>query len=447
LSRLWLILGVWGTAAQAAGTFSGMGLPEQGGGFSGPAEPGVLGVGTNPAAARSLGLEALVDVGILGSHFSAKLAGEAPEANSSSSAVPYLAFTAPLGRHLGLGGSISVPYGRGGSATPDGSQRFHGIEGSMVVGRADLSLSVVPLPWLTVGGGAVAEKAIIESEAAVDTGAMLYELLGTDEFIGQELLEGTREVRNFGGTGFGGTLGFVAEHASGVQLHGAWRSSVRVPVVGDVSLVPSSAFELQIDGEVRGDLIYPAELHGALTVPLGPVRATAELAWVGWSAASERAMVVEDTSITSGDAVLEAMLSSYGLDEPEALGKINSLGATGYRNTLGGGGRLVWQDGAWGALVGANYAPASVPDAWVHPGSVDFDSIDLRAGIRRRLWRGVELGLSGAWVAAQDRHIENSEASFLADPSEAPVVPPSNGVYKVGLWRAGLSLIYRSKGA
>jgi hypothetical protein len=27
------------------------------------------------------------------------------------------------------------------------------------------------------------------------------------------------------------------------------------------------------------------------------------------------------------------------------------------------------------------------------------------------------------------------------------VVPPSNGVYKVGLWRAGLSLIYRSKGA
>ena len=57
---MWLL---WIGSALAS-TNAGMGLSPLGGGFAGVSESGVLGLGLNPAAAKSEGIEGAIDAGL-----------------------------------------------------------------------------------------------------------------------------------------------------------------------------------------------------------------------------------------------------------------------------------------------------------------------------------------------------------------------------------------------
>ena len=89
------------------------------------------------------------------------------------------------------------------------------------------------------------------------------------------------------------------------------------------------------------------------------------------------------------------------------------------------------------------YSSRAVPDEWVHPANIDFESIDTRVGAGLRTSVGVDIGFSAGWLFTPQRTITTSAASYLADPDEGPVYPSGNGTYSLRLFSAGLNVVYR----
>ena len=97
-------------SAALAGSTAGMGLSPMGGGFGGITEPGVLGLASTPAAARSAQTEMGADFSMSRWNIDAKLDGQAPVSGSGVVPMPYLGATIPLGP-FGIGLAGSIPYG------------------------------------------------------------------------------------------------------------------------------------------------------------------------------------------------------------------------------------------------------------------------------------------------------------------------------------------------
>ena len=95
-------------ASALASTNAGMGLSPLGGGFAGVSETGVMGLGLNPAAAKSEHIEGAIDVGLSLYSLGVTLDGAEGVHTTGISPTPTVALTVPI-QDFGLGAYFMVP--------------------------------------------------------------------------------------------------------------------------------------------------------------------------------------------------------------------------------------------------------------------------------------------------------------------------------------------------
>ena len=226
-------------------------------------------------------------------------------------------------------------------------------------------------------------------------------------------------------------------------MAGVYRTQTAVPFEAFLNLIPSNSFQLALESDVTGELVFPAEAHFMVAREMRGVRLAMEGQWVGWSAVANLQYDLVNPTLGSPDPVMELILSEYGLTDLSVLGQSQADRRQGFVDTFGGGLRADIDAGAWMVMLRSFYASRAVPDAWVHPGSLDFSSMDNRVGIRRRFKSGLDLGLSFGWYIVPDRNVRDSTASYLSDPDKGHILPSGNGDYHLNLWSTGLSVVFR----
>ncbi len=435
-------------AAHARGTASGLGVPQYGGAFAGVGESGVHGLPFNPASAAVPGLELGADLTGFLSNYWSRLQGEEAEGGISARGVPFLAAAASIPKvdWLGFGVTFGAPYARAaGEATSTSPQRFHGLSGGLWVLSLDATAAIEPVPGIQLGGGVAFQNLTGDSRYALDTGAVLTELFGEDmePLIGEPWLEGEVDITKVEGQGKGGIVGARVTAIEGWTLAGSYRTVTRFPMTADLDLLPSNEFTLLLESDIEGEMVMPPEAHGMVARDMGRFRLAAEGQWIGWSHAASTSFELVNPELGSRDAVMEAVLVGYGLTDVSDLGRTQMDRNVGYVDTYGGGLRLDMDAGKTEWMVRSFYSSRATPDAWVHPGNLDFASLDNRVGVTLRTDVGLDVGLSLGWYYVPDLVNLNSKASFLADPEEGPVMPSGNGLYTLDLYSAGVNLVYR----
>jgi len=434
-----------------AGSPSGLGLPFQGGAMSSPVEPGASGLALNPAAALSEGVELLLDAQRIGYSYDYTLyepldgSTPTPFKDSASFPAPYIALSVPFSDRVGLGLSAKLPYARIGEGPPDGTARFHSISGTILMGELETALAVQVVQHLVIGAGFRAGRAAYSSVNAIDTGILMYEILGdeAEDLIGDPFFEGTREVRDGQSTPKSVSIGFVSTLPV-LTLAGGWRSSSKARFEGQVEMVPSNDLNMSLKGELDGDFVFPAEWFLAVEAPIGSVQAGAEMGLIRWGQSSETLIAIVNTSLATDDPTLSGLMSLYGLDDPTLIGDIQSMGKFGLRDILVGG---AWINGPlrddWEYTIGTWVSPPSVEEAFVHPGNADYWTADLRAALAWQATGFITVGLSADWLASKERIIEQSGLDLKnTDPDSAGALPSGNGSYDLDMSSLGLSVLF-----
>lgn len=427
--------------ALAAGA-AGSSTPALGGGLASPGADGAAGLFHTPASAHPDSGELLLNLQYVYSRVEMQLEGQDQEVSQGGDLIPALAVAGPIGP-VGLGLALMAPYGRGGDNGEDSSLRFHNQSGEVRVLEADLCLAAAPARWLTVGGAARVGAIALETVNAVDTGVLIAGAVdGGEEALGDPFLEGTQSVLSGSGTAWGWAAGLRAEPAPGWAIAASYRSRLQGMVRADLSYYPSDALAVEITGEVLTWMELPDELSVAGQIPLGEATVTPELTWVGWSSWARLDTRLQGLRFSSRDPVLDGVLEGFGTTLEALLADMEaSVTANGNRDILSGGvsvrGPLA---PGWDLLGGAWYVPASVPDEYVNPGNVDFDTLDLRFGAawssrrRTRLTGLVDLYLAG------ERSVSGTLYDPLADGASGLALPSGDGRYALELYRFGLSL-------
>ena len=422
-----------------------LGIPNHGGGFAGPTQPGVYGLNYTPTAALSASGEILVDTAIIRSNFSIQLDGKDPHPRTGVTPLPSLAALVPLHERVGLGLTLGVPYARLGSGDEDGPFRMWTIEGGIILAEARGSLAVQVHDKWTLGLGARFGYSIFNSFVAMDTGALMYQMYGSpaDELIGDPLLEGTREISNGSGSGWGFTLGARFEPIPDVVFVASYASALSTPLSAQMDMTPSNDLALLLRAELEGDWSYPEEFNVGLSLPVGAVMLHANAEYIGWGSVSTTLANINDAYVVSEDSFLTGVLGAYGLNDPASLGDFDTQSYSGMQNILTGGLGVTWDPHpAWTALAAVHYTPGAIRDEYISPANVDFEGMDYRIGSQWRPHESWELAATlDVWVMTP-RNITTSVADVYNE-SPLPNTPNANGDYRLGLQRLGLSSVYR----
>lgn len=446
---------MWLVAALAhASALAGFGVPVTGGGLVAGWEQGPAGVVVNPAAAWAPDAELLLDVGAMQTTYHFRLEGEREQPATGTSPVPFLAGTVPVGP-VGVGLGVFAPYARGGAGSdPEGPQRYHSVVGNLLVAEADLAVATHlefgrdrPLFDVEVGGALRGARMTMRSERSFDTGALLYGMLGPEAGVPLQdpLLEGTLALEGLRGTTFGAATGLRVTVAERVTLAFGYRSSLRMRLRGPVTLVPSKDLQMVVEGDVRTELVLPAEGTLSTRVDLGRGALLGEVALLGWSSMRQIRSGIDELTISSPDPLMQGILEGYGLDEAEFLGSLGEMvTTTGMQDVwvVGAGGE-VQPGGGWTLRGYLQHAGAAVPLPNVHPGNVDWATWDVRGVARWDLGPRVSLALSGDLLLAPSRRVEDSPYALTNDPATGMVFPSADGEYAFAGGRAGLTLLYR----
>ena len=427
---------------------SGMGTPAVGGAFAGPGEDGAQGLPANPAAAHPEGWEVMLDVGTIFSSLNGELDGVGTYRSSGlSQPLPNLSAAVPVGP-VGIGVHAGVPIARSSAYPEDGAQRYHSVEGSFLIFEEGVDIAYQPADWVTLGIGGRAFQVSYEAIYAYDGAVILLGFLGPEAGvpIGSEFLEGTQQVDLFGNS-WGATAGIRLTPAEGPELALAWRSGTQLKAIGPVTTFPSSDLSVAIVGTLTSTLHVPQEVWLHALWEMDRLGFGAELGWVDWSANRWITTETDGLTITGTDADLDALFGLYGINEPEAVlaGVKEGVSDKGLEDvfSLGVSLRHPVLDERGEVRVALTAANAATASTHVHPGNIDFATLDTRVGMLYGFtdWLDVAGGLD--LYLCPTRVIEDSVFAVDSDPGLGVAQPSGNGTYSLLMVRGGLSLIFR----
>jgi len=428
-----------------AGSTAGMGLAPMGGGFGGITEPGVLGLASTPAAARSPQTEVGLDFGLNTWSLDAQLDGEAPIQASGLVPLPYLGATVPLG-DFGIGILGSIPYGGGGDFPEDGAQKFHLRQGKVFLLESSLAVAYQPIKALKIGVSGRLARGSMMKRYAVDPAGLINSKLG-GEIPAPDgdaaLADGSQEL-DISGTGVGYAVGVSGFLNNGIEIHLSYRSPMAVDLSGPATVVPTEDFDLALTGQAFTTMVFPREVAAGMVFPAGPVRLMVDGGWADWRTMERVDGTLENVSIQSDDEALSALLLATGINESSLTEPQDIYTDLGNQQVVYGGvavdiplhARLTARTGVW-------WAPTSIPDETFHLGVVDFGAWDLRAGLAWQPSQSFLVATSVDWFLIPDRTISNSALSLANDAPSGRVLPSANGDYAMQATRYGLSLLYR----
>ena len=427
--------------AHAAGA-AGMGTPAVGGGLAGPAQDGVEGLFSNPAAAHPESGEFLFNLQYAWSRTEMQLAGQDPTVSTGGNVIPALAVAAPAGP-LGFGLALMAPYGRSSTNGPDSASRFHNMGSDVRALEADLCLAVAPTDWLSVGGAARVAQLSLDNAVAVDTGVMLAGLVDDGEaMLGDPFLEGSQRVSDASGVGGGWAVGVRVTPEAGWSLAFDYRSRLRGVAEGDLTYAPVNDLDLQVTGRAQTYMQFADEWTLAGDIPVGEARITPELSWIGWSSWSVLETRLQGLRFGSRDPIFDALLRQFGGSLEGLLADLGqSISNNGNADIFSGGvGARAPISESVTFLGGVWVTPASVPDAYASPGNLDFAVTDLRWGATWTSRRGMTLGVVNDLYLVSDRVVTTSALDPLRDPDSGLAGPSGNGSYGLELYRVGFTL-------
>ncbi len=370
------------------------------------------------------------------------LEGEENAHGQGFGAVPYVGVSKRWDR-LGVGLSGLVPYGGGGSMPEDGPQRFHLVEGYAFLLEGDLSLAWEVTSRLQVGGAVRVARGLMGSTRAIDTGAMLASTLGPEAGIPLEepALEGTQQTQ-LAGSGLGWGLGISWMISEALELHGAWRSRIRLPFEGSTTLVPSNDMTFEMSGSLETEMVFPPEVELAVALARGDLRVVLGMGWAGWSSLHRVDGEIQDLQVSSPDPELSFLLAAMGVSELDLLDAGQQFGSIlGYTDVVQGGVSTTWRAAEdLDLLTAVVYSPASSADYAFSAGVMDVTYIGVGGGVTSRHVDGFEINLSLSAPVSKERVVTNSQLSLEQDPTSGLQSPSGNGRYALQAARLGVSV-------
>ena len=420
-----------------------MGLSPLGGGFAGVSETGVMGLGLNPAAAKSEHIEGAIDIGLSLYSLDVTLDGAEGVHTTGISPTPTVALTVPI-QDFGLGAYFMVPYGGGADFPADGAQRFHVISTESFLMEGGLSVAYQPVDWVRGGASFRVGQATLSKHAAMNTASLLNSKT--------DLSPPTLPIRsssvnrtNLSGHGYGYGLGLSFFLPSDHEVHIAYRSPMRVPMDGEVSLKPSDALGLTIDGEASGTMQFARELELGVVLPLGKTRLSLMAGWVDWSPLETIAIELGALEISGEGSTAEALIVQSGINNSGLTDmRLSILNDLGHGSTVHGGGTVDIPVGSeWVVRTGVFYSPSTLPAEAMHASIVDFAVLDLRLAAAFTPAEWLTAAVSADYYVIPDRDITNSSLSLSNGADSGRVLPSGNGLYSMNAARVGLTLITR----
>jgi long-subunit fatty acid transport protein len=424
---------------------SGLNLTPIGGGLAGVTERGSMGLPLNPAAARSETVEGAVDFGLNFYALSVELAGQASEVSDGVVPMPSMALTVPIG-DFGVGAYLTVPYGGGTDLNPEGAQRFHVIETDTYLIEAGLAVAFQPVEWLRGGASFRVGKGTLNKYASMNTAALVNSSAEPSPALDIEnpLFEGEQRLQ-MDGYGLGYGLGVSLMLPKGHEVHLSYRSPMRVPMTGDVTLQPSEMLDVTAQGRARGELQYARELELGGVVPLGQTRLLLLLGWVDWSPLANINIDVDRLRLSGDQQATQELIDGFGLNESALLDStITIQNDLGHGSTLHGGAAIDIPVGPqWVVRPGLFYAPTTLPSSGFHASIMDFSTLDLRLAGSYTPKSWLTLGASVDHFLIFDRDIRDSNLSLNNSADSGRVLPSGNGLYRMRATRLGFTLIVR----
>ena len=422
-----------------------MGISPLGGGFAGVSEAGVMGLGLNPAAAKSEQIEGAIDIGLSLYSLDVTLDGAEGTQSTGISPTPMIAITVPV-QDIGLGAYFMVPYGGGADFPADGAQRFHVISTESYLLEGGLSVAYQPVDWVRGGASFRVGQATLSKYAAMNTASLLNSKtdLSPPLDVSDPLFLGEQDV-NLSGHGYGYGLGLSFFLPSDHEVHIAYRSPMRVPMDGEVSLTPSDALGLAIDGEASGTMQFARELELGVVLPLGKTRLSLMAGWVDWSPLETIAIELGALEISGEGSTAEALIVQSGINNSGLTDmRLSILNDLGHGSTVHGGGTVDIPVGSeWVVRTGVFYSPSTLPAEAMHASIVDFAVLDLRLAAAFTPAEWLTAAVSADYYVIPDRDITNSSLSLSNGADSGRVLPSGNGLYSMNAARVGLTLITR----
>jgi long-subunit fatty acid transport protein len=414
----------------------------QGGLFGGPVRPNGASMSWNPAAVTALGQSwaALAELNGIALGASYSRAGADPntgrpyQETSFTALAPNLSFTlaapSPWKWLRFVAGGFS-PVAASVAWPDDSPGRYSATSATLVAYAVPVGLLFTPSERFGVAVAAGPMYGLLDTQYHLDFGAFANGKLppGSQPIpLEDPQLEGKVRLTASGWDGLvtagvwaqpldGLRLGLGVVKPFGLAMHGTARvqsspslaqalPGFQIDSQGDLSLTYKLAWQLQAEAEWRAGRWCFALLARDVTTHVHPVVP---------ASITNASVKVLDGDQTSVSDLRDSF--TFGLRGSREVGERWEVGA-----------RVDW-------------LPTSVPAETMNTGNLDFDLLEVTAGVRMRFGAASALELSYMYVHGFDRNVTNSIFNPYAPPDSGLASPSGNGRYGVGAHMVTLSWI------
>jgi long-subunit fatty acid transport protein len=464
------LIAVLGAGTAHAGG-SGSGIFQQGGAGAGASSADARGLALNPAAAVGAdGTEIHLDVAMMmlrTRYERAPYFGTDPDTDpdrtfraasaGAESLVPYVAIRSDSlfkngSKHskLGLGFSISAPFGRNLNWKDEYPGRYHLDKIRFSTLYAAPTLAIRPTPSLRFGAGPVIGWTRFTVSQRVDLAPTLQEMVPGDPPPPPEmgLLEGAVYVKDASGVSIGFTAGTLIDIGDRATIGLGFVSGSELTVSGRSKVTPSLDLNVYSEGDFELTQNLPPMINAGVRYRANErLELSLDAQWVGWSANDEFHITIRNSQIRSSQADLQFLLDRLDINEGQLIEGIldkDQVAARGWHDTWNATLGAQLTSGSMKSRFDIGYDASAIPDHSVSPGNLDFDTmlfaISTRWEPEKSPW---SIGGSITQMFGSPRKISNSRFHTYQPLESGYAYPSGNGEYSATITRLALNTSVR----